>query len=126
MDCLLNRFSSFDQIFILFVLEINFCLVNEYKYTSYWLNSKDFSVFVKYGLEDNEGDYWEDPELIACAMEDNEVVVVSQESSRKHPQRKIPYVYEQLGIRCIKSLEFLKEILYSCISITNYSLVINK
>jgi len=43
LDCLLNRVSSFDQIFILFVLEINFCLVNEYKYTSYWLNSKDFS-----------------------------------------------------------------------------------
>lgn len=65
--------------------------------------------FVTHGLEENDS-YWADPHLIACAMEDSNIVIVSEESSRNYPQRKIPYVCEQKGIRCIKVLEFLDEI----------------
>lgn len=73
------------------------------------LGDPDFSVFVTHGLEENDS-YWADPHLIACAMEDSNIVIVSEESSRNYPQRKIPYVCEQKGIRCIKVLEFLDEI----------------
>lgn len=73
------------------------------------LGDSEFSVFVTHGMEENDG-YWADPHLIACAMEDSEITIISEESSRNHPQRKIPYVCEQKGIRCIKVLEFLDEI----------------
>ena len=73
------------------------------------LGDSDFSVFVNHGMEENDG-YWADPHLISCAMEDPSITIVSEESSRNHPQRKIPYVCEQKGIRCIKVLEFLDEI----------------
>ena len=73
------------------------------------LGDPEFSVFISHGMNNNDG-FWADPHLIACAMEDPEVVIVSQESLRREPQRKIPYVCEQKGIRCIKVLEFLDEI----------------
>ena len=73
------------------------------------LNNPDFSVFVSNGMNKNNG-YWADPHLIACAMSDSSVVVISEESSRNSPQSKIPYVCGELGIRCIKVLEFLDEI----------------
>lgn len=73
------------------------------------LGSKEFSVFVKWGLKEND-EHWADPYLIACAMEDSNLVIISEESSRNHPQRKIPYVCGKKGIRCIKVLEFLREI----------------
>ena len=73
------------------------------------LRSSEFSVFVSHGMENNDG-YWADPHLIACAIEDSDVVIVTQESLRSNPQRKIPYVCEKKGIRCIKLLEFLDEI----------------
>jgi len=73
------------------------------------LSDSKFSVFVHWGMKENDG-YWADPHLIACAMEDSEITVVSEESSRNQPQRRIPYVCGQMGIRCIKALEFLDEI----------------
>ena len=73
------------------------------------LGSEEFSVFVYWGMKENDG-YWADPHLIACAMEDPEIAIVSEESSRNTPQRRIPYVCGELGIRCIKVLEFLDEI----------------
>lgn len=73
------------------------------------LYSKDFEVFVKWGMEENDGN-WADPQLIACAMEDSNITVVTEEKSRNNPQRKIPYVCEVKGIRCIDILGFLEEI----------------
>ena len=73
------------------------------------LGDSEFSVFVSHGMNNNDG-FWADPHLIACAMEDSDIVIVSQESLRSSPQKKIPYVCEQKGIRCIKLLEFLDEI----------------
>ncbi|KZX11334.1 hypothetical protein MBORA_15790 [Methanobrevibacter oralis] len=73
------------------------------------LDSEEFSVFVNWGLKENDG-HWADPHLVACAMEDSNLVIISEESSRNKPQRKIPYVCSKKGIRCIKLLEFLREI----------------
>ncbi|WP_298501074.1 DUF4411 family protein [uncultured Methanobrevibacter sp.] len=73
------------------------------------LNSEEFSVFISHGMNENDG-YWADPHLIACAMADSDITVVSEESSRNHPQRSMPFVCEQLGVRCIKVLQFLDEI----------------
>lgn len=73
------------------------------------LGSQEFSVFVRWGLQENDG-HWADPHLVACAMEDSNLVIISEESSRNNSQRKIPYVCNKKGIRCIKVLEFLREI----------------
>ena len=72
------------------------------------LSSEEFEVFRNWGMKENDG-HWADPYLVACAMGDSEIVVVSEESSLKNPQRKIPYVCNKKGIRCIKLLEFFKE-----------------
>lgn len=73
------------------------------------LSSDEFEVFKRWGMKEND-DHWADPHLIACAMEDPEIDIVSEESSTRTPQRKIPYVCNQKGIRCIKLLEFYKDI----------------
>lgn len=73
------------------------------------LGTEEFSVFVRWGLKESDT-HWADPHLIACAMEDSDLIIISEESSRNHPQRKIPYVCDKKGIRCIKVLEFLREI----------------
>ena len=67
------------------------------------------SDLIRWGLEENDG-HWADPYLVACAMEDSNLIIISEESSRKKPERKIPYVCNEKGIRCIKVLEFLREI----------------
>lgn len=82
---------------------------NESEKVTELLGDPEFLVFVSTGMNNADG-CWADPHLIACAMEDPEVVIVSQESLRREPQRKIPYVCEQKNIRCIKLLEFLDEI----------------
>lgn len=73
------------------------------------LCSKEFEVFVEKGMYSN-GDYWADPHLIACAMEDSEIVVITQESRKNKPEGKIPYVCRKKGIRSINLLEFIDEI----------------
>ena len=82
---------------------------NEFDKMSELLKEKEFSVFISHGINNNDG-YWADPQLIACAMVDSDVVIVTQESLRKNPQRKIPYICKKKGIRCIKLIEFLDEI----------------
>lgn len=73
------------------------------------LCSEKFKVFVEKGMNSN-GDYWADPHLIACAMEDSEIVVITQESRTNKPEGKIPYVCKEKGIRSINLLEFIDEI----------------
>ena len=48
---------------------------------------------------------WADPHLIACAMEDSEIVVITQEN---RPESKIPHVCQKLNIKCINLFEFIK------------------
>lgn len=73
------------------------------------LCSEEFKVFVEKGMNSN-GDYWADPHLIACAMEDSEIVVITQESRTNKPEGKIPYVCGKKEIKCINLLEFIREI----------------
>ena len=81
---------------------------NESKNVSEILCSEEFKVFVEKGLKD--GGNWADPYLIACAMEDSEVVVITQESRTNKPVSRIPFVCSKLNIRSINLLEFIKEI----------------
>lgn len=81
----------------------------ESKKVSDILCSEDFKVFVEKGMNENGGN-WADPHLIACAMEDSEIVVVTQESRTNKPEGKIPFVCKKLGIESINLLEFIKEI----------------
>lgn len=71
------------------------------------LEDSRFEVFRKHGK--NEG-HWADPHLIACAMVDELVVVVTEENLNRNPQRKIAYVCKELGIPCITLVEFLREV----------------
>ena len=52
---------------------------------------------------------WDDPQLIACAIKQR-YYHHNHESSNNNPQRKIPYVCNKKGIKCIKLIEFLREI----------------
>ncbi len=47
----------------------------------------DFEVFVQWGMSENDG-FWADPHLIACAMEDSEITIISEESSINNPKEK--------------------------------------
>lgn len=71
------------------------------------LDDSRFEVFKNHGK--NEGP-WADPHLIACAMVDELVIVVTEENLNRTPQRKIAYVCKELGIRCINFVEFLREV----------------
>lgn len=81
----------------------------ESEHVSEILCSEEFKVFVEKGMNSNS-DYWADPHLIACAMENSEIVVITQESRTNKPEGKIPYVCRKKGIKSINLLEFIKEI----------------
>lgn len=53
------------------------------------LQSDEFNVFIEWGLK-GESRFWADPQLVACAMEDCEIIIVSEESSIHTPERKLP------------------------------------
>ena len=72
------------------------------------MNSEKFKVFRDWGLKENK-EFWADPHLVACAMGNKDIVVVSEESSNNYPERKIPYVCSEYGIDCIKILEFFRK-----------------
>ena len=71
------------------------------------LEDERFEVFKDHGKHD---EIWADPYLIACAMVNELVVVVSEENLNRNPQRKIAYVCKELGIPCINLIEFLREV----------------
>ena len=66
-----------------------------------------FEVFKKHWKSDGN---WADPQLIACAIVDELVIVVTEENLNRNPQRKIAYVCKELGIPCINLIDFLREI----------------
>lgn len=73
-----------------------------------------FNVFMDNGLKEQNGDgYWADPHLIACAMNKNEAIIITEENLNNKPMRKIPYVCKELNkegynIKCINLLDFLR------------------
>jgi hypothetical protein len=71
--------------------------------------SEDFEAFINWGLK-GRNKIWADPQLVACAMEDSDIVVVSEESSIHTPERKLPFVCDKKGIPYIKLLDLLRKI----------------
>ena len=57
-----------------------------------------FKVFKNHGTSEGP---WADSHLIACAMVDELVIVVTEENLNRTPQRKIGYVCKKLGIRVL-------------------------
>jgi hypothetical protein len=62
-----------------------------------------FKIFQKYG---KEKDFWADPYLIAFGMTIN-AIVVTQETLKKKPERKMPFVCKKMGITCMNLDEFM-------------------
>ena len=62
-----------------------------------------FETFQKYG-EDKA--HWADPYIISMAMVDGSIVVTN-ETTHTHPERKIPFVCRELGITCMKFDDFM-------------------
>lgn len=73
-----------------------------------------FEDFIKNGLKQNKDVSWADPHLIACAMNHEKGVIITEENLNNNPTRKIPYVCKELNkegynIECINLLDFLRE-----------------
>ena len=77
----------------------------ESKYFEEIFATDKFNIFKNHGLKDK---VWADPFLIACAKANEDSIIITEESSNKHPKRKIPYVCNELNIPCMNLLEFLE------------------
>lgn len=66
-----------------------------------------FDVFKRWGMKKEP---WADPYLIASALVNNDVILVTQENMNNNPERKIEYVCKKLKIPCINFLEFLRDV----------------
>lgn len=62
-----------------------------------------FEIFQRYGKEQ---DFWADPYLIAFGLSKG-VIVVSDESLKYHPERKIPFICEEMDVPCMNLDEFM-------------------
>lgn len=62
-----------------------------------------FEIFQNYGKEQN---LWADPYLITYGMVKN-AAVLTQENLNKHPERKIPFVCNEMGVDCMNLDEFM-------------------
>lgn len=71
-----------------------------------------FEVFIRNGQKSND-EPWADPFLIACAMDKDEAIIITEENLNSHRERKIPYVCEELNkhgfnIKCLNLFDFLR------------------
>ena len=71
------------------------------------LSDPRFEVFKKHGMGDGP---WADPHLIASAMVNDSIIIVTEENLRREPERKIAFVCEKLGIPYINLIEFLRDV----------------
>jgi hypothetical protein len=62
-----------------------------------------FETFQNYGKEKK---LWADPYLISYGMAKN-ATVITQETLNKHPERKIPFVCNEMGVDCMNLDEFM-------------------
>ena len=76
---------------------------NSLEYIDAIKNLESFEIFQKCG-EDKAN--WADPYLISAAMVDGSIVVTN-ETARHHPERKIPFVCSELGIPCMTFDDFM-------------------
>ena len=66
-----------------------------------------FDVFKRWGMKKEP---WADPYLIASALVNKDVILVTQENMNNNHERKIEYVCKKLKIPCINFLEFLRDV----------------
>lgn len=76
---------------------------NSLEYLDAMKDLESFEIFQRYG-EDNA--HWADPYLISAAMVDGSIVVTN-ETIRHQPERKIPFVCNELGIHCMTFDDFM-------------------
>lgn len=85
----------------------------ESEYMGYVVSSEKFTVFQDNGMKSND-EPWADPHLIACAMNSDEAIIITEENLNSQPLRKIPYVCQELNkecfnITCISFYDFLRQ-----------------
>ena len=73
------------------------------KYCDVLRDLEQFDDFQNHGVNK---EFWADPYLIAVAKVEN-MIVVSGEKSTHRPARKIPYVCEQMNVKCLDLDEFM-------------------
>lgn len=76
------------------------------------MSSDKFKEFIHNGQKSND-EPWQTPFLIACAMDKNEAIIITEENLNNNPKRKIPYVCEELNeygfnIKCLNLFDFLR------------------
>ena len=76
---------------------------NSHDYWNAMRKLEIFEIFQKYG-EDKP--YWADPYLISAAIVDGSTVVTN-ETTNRHPKRKIPFICNELDIPCMTFDEFM-------------------
>lgn len=64
---------------------------------------EQFEIFQNYGKEQ---DLWADPYLISYGLSKN-ATIITQESLNRHPERKIPFVCNEMGVGCMNLDEFM-------------------
>ncbi|MCL2116674.1 MAG: DUF4411 family protein [Methanobrevibacter sp.] len=67
---------------------------------------EQFDAFQKHGDNSPTG-LWADPHLIAFGITIN-AIIITEENLNYNPERKIPYVCNELGIRCMNFDEFME------------------
>jgi hypothetical protein len=65
-----------------------------------------FEKFQEYGAK-TTNNLWADPYLIAYGLTIN-AIIITQESLKSKPERKIPYVCKELGIECMNLDNFME------------------
>ena len=72
----------------------------------YWQAMSELEIFEVFQKHGENKTTWADPYLIAVGMVDGSTVVTN-ENADKHPERKIPYVCENVGVNCLNFDEFM-------------------
>lgn len=72
----------------------------------YWSAMEELESFESFQKHGENKRFWADPYLISVGMVDGSVVI-TDESAKNHPERKIPFVCEQMGVECLNFDEFM-------------------
>ena len=86
-----------------------FIELSDFDNLNFIMSDSKFEVFQKQGLKKSNDDKWADPYLIACAMGDENLTILTEESLNNNAQSKIPYVCNELGIGCVNIIGLLKD-----------------
>lgn len=72
----------------------------------YWSAMEELESFETFQKRGEKKRFWADPYLIAVGMVDGSVVVTN-ESAKRHPERKIPFVCKEMDVECLNFDEFM-------------------